>query len=150
MQSKRLAIGFGWGVAATVAMSIPMLIATATGISPMPKPIPAAIAGALLGQGTPKPLLMIVAIASHLLYGGFWTAVLAAATKPVTIWKGLLLGAILWLIMQLIVLPFIGWGFFGTALTPKIAVATLVLHLIYGGTLGWLIDRKVLSRHDLE
>jgi hypothetical protein len=27
-------------------------------------------------------------------------------------------------------------GLFGTAITPKIAVATLVLHLIYGVTLG--------------
>ncbi len=33
-------------------------------------------------------------------------------------------------------------GFFGLAITPRIAVATLVLHLVYGFTLGWLLDRK--------
>jgi len=35
-----------------------------------------------------------------------------------------------------------GWGVFGTAITPKIAVATLVLHLIYGATLGWGLRRS--------
>lgn len=43
--------------------------------------------------------------------------------------------------MQLIVLPLLGWGVFGVAITPPTAVATLVLHLIYGPSLGWLIDR---------
>lgn len=33
-------------------------------------------------------------------------------------------------------------GLFGTAITPAIAVATLVLHLIYGATLGWLLDLR--------
>jgi hypothetical protein len=35
MDSKRLGIAFGWGMVATVVMSIPMLIATATGVAPM-------------------------------------------------------------------------------------------------------------------
>lgn len=146
MNSKRITTAFLWGMVATIIMSIPMVVATATGVSPMPKPIPAAIAGMVLGKETANPALMAFAIITHLAYGGFWSAVLAAATKPVTIWKGLLLGAMLWLIMQVAVLPLLGWGLFGTAITSKIAVATLVLHLIYGGTLGWLIDRKVLSR----
>jgi hypothetical protein len=37
--------------------------------------------------------------------------------------------------------PFLGWGAFGAAITPIIAVATLVLHLVYGATFGWLMDR---------
>ena len=35
----------------------------------------------------------------------------------------------LWLGMGLVVLPFVGWGFFGPAITPVIAV---IFHLIYG------------------
>lgn len=41
---------------------------------------------------------------------------------------GLLWGTGLWLIMQIIFLPFLGWGFFGAAVTPAIAVATFILH----------------------
>jgi len=44
--------------------------------------------------------------------------------------------------MQVVVLPFIGWGLFGAAITPKIAAATLLLHLIYGALVGWLVDRR--------
>lgn len=141
MNKNRIVKGFAWGVVATVAMSVLMLNATATGISPMPKPIPAAIIAKLLGEGTPQPLIMILAVLSHLGYGGFWGALLAAFVRPVTIGKGVALGVFLWLIMQIAVLPFLGWGAFGMAITPKIAVATLVLLLIYGTTLGWLIDR---------
>lgn len=141
MNTKRLAVGFGWGVVATIAMSILMIAATASGLSPMPKPIPAAIVGKILGAGSPKPLIMILTIISHLGYGGFWGAVLALVAPRVTIGKGIALGVILWLLMNLLVLPFLGWGVFGVAVTPKIALATLILHLVYGVTLGWLIDR---------
>ncbi len=114
----------------------------------MPIPIPVAIVGKVLGEGTPRLLLMVLGVLNHLTYGGFWGAVLAALTRPVTIWKGIGLGIFLWLIMQVAVLPFLGWGLFGMAITPAIAVATLVLHLIYGVTLGWLMDRKeLISTH---
>ena len=44
--------------------------------------------------------------------------------------------------MEVVFLPFLGWGFFGVAITPRIAVATLILHLVYGATLGLLMDWK--------
>lgn len=138
----RLRRGFGWGVVATLAMSIPMIIGMLTGVAPMPQPIPVAIVGTVLGGALPQPALMAFGGLSHLLYGGFWGAVLAAVAKPATVGKGLLLGLGLWLIMQVVFLPFLGWGLFGTGITPAIAVATLVLHLIYGATLGWLLDRR--------
>jgi hypothetical protein len=140
--AKRLTLGFGWGVVATVAMSVLMVLGVMTGMSPMPRPIPAAIVAKVLGEGTPTPLLMLLAAISHLVYGGFWGAVLSAWTRPVTIGKGIGLGVFLWFIMQVVVLPFLGWGLFGSRVTLKIALATLVLHVVYGGTLGWLVDRN--------
>ena len=74
---------------------------------------------------------------AHLLYGGIFGAALATVTSPVTVKKGIGLGIGLWVVMEVIVLPFLGWGLFGTAITPAIAVATLILHLIYGTILGW-------------
>lgn len=146
-RGRRFGIGFGWGVAATVAMTIVMLIAMAAGVAPMPRPIPAAIWGNITGGGLPRPVLMAVAMLSHLAYGGVWGGVLALLSRRVTVPQGLALGFALWLIMQLIVLPFIGWGLFGTAITPRIAVGTLVLHLVYGGTFGALMDRGVATEN---
>ena len=129
---------------ATIAMSVLMILGVVTGLSPMPSPIPEAIVNKgleLLGVGLPGPLIILLATVAHLSYGGVSGAILAALTRPVTLWKGLGWGVLLWLVMQVVVFPFLGWGFFGVAITPRIAVATLVLHLVYGGTLGLLLDR---------
>lgn len=141
MDTNRIGRGFGWGVAATVVMSAFMLLATATGISPLPQPIPAAIARGLLGEGSPAPLIVGFAIVAHLGYGGVWGAVLAALVRPVTLGRGVMLGLGLWLLMQILVLPLLGWGLFGSAISMRVAAGTLVLHLIYGATLGLTMDR---------
>ena len=128
-----------------------LMIGTLTGMAPMPKPIPAAMVGKLTGGALPQAATMALAVVLHLGYGGFWGGAFAAAVRRVTVWKGIGLGVLLWLIMQVTVLPFLGWGLFGTAQTPKIAVATLVLHLAYGATYGWLMDRQArgaVRRHD--
>jgi hypothetical protein len=140
-RQTRFLTGFGWGVVATVAMSLLMLIGVGTGASPMPKPIPAAIVGRLGGAALPGPAMMALAAAAHLGYGGFWGGVLAVGIDRVTVKAGLALGVGLWLLMQVVVLPFVGWGLFGASVTPAIAGATLVLHLVYGGVLGALVDR---------
>lgn len=142
MRRQRLQRGFGYGVVATIAMSIPMVLAVLSGLSPMPEPVPKAIVVQFVGSGAPKPVLPALAIGLHLGYGGVFGAALARIADPVTVSEGLALGAALWLLLQTAILPLLGWGVFGTAITPRIAVATLVLHSIYGAVLGWTIDRK--------
>ena len=142
MDVKRASMGVGWGVVATIGMSAVMITGQLSGLSPMPRPIPIALVSALLGSGLPKPALIALGATSHLVYGGLAAGVFALLVPRVTVRKGLLLGVALWLLMQLVWLPFLGWGVFGTAVTPKIAGATLVLHLVYGGLTGWLIDRR--------
>ena len=134
--------GAMWGAAATVAMSVLMILGLVTGIAPMPKPIPAAIVGKITGGALPRPALLATAALLHLGYGAFWGGVLAAMSRRLTVLRGLALGVGLWLIMQVVVLPFLGWGVFGASQTPKIAIATLILHLVYGGTYGALMDRR--------
>lgn len=123
-------------------MSIPMVVTTVSGLSPMPEPIPQAVVATFLSPVAAKPLLVGFAIGLHLLYGGIFGALLTVTTRPVTIWKGLGLGILLWAITQVLVLPLLGWGVFGSAITPKIAVMTLVLHLVYGATLGFALSRS--------
>ncbi len=54
--SKGTEKGFGHGLLATVAMTLLMLIGVGTKISPMPEPIPVALARFVLGTA-PKPIL---------------------------------------------------------------------------------------------
>lgn len=138
-QKSRLSRGALWGALATIAMSIPMAGGMATGVAPMPEPIPKALVG-LVVSGL-APLAWGLAVLSHLAYGSFWGAALTQMTPRVTLWTGLALGTALWLLMQVVALPLIGWGPFGAAITPAIAGATLALHLIYGGVLGWGLGR---------
>lgn len=148
MSSNRVRLGFKFGVLATIAMSIPMVIATVVGVSPLPAPIPKAVVGTLVSGAVSKPFAMALAVGSHLAYGGVSGAVLARSVRPVTAIRGLGLGVALWVIAGLSFLPFLGWGVFGTAVTPKIAVATLVPHLVYGATLGLALDRRPAETMD--
>ena len=50
-------------------------------------------------------------------------------------------GALLWALFGVAWAPYLGWGLFGVAQAARIAVATLVLHLVYGLTLGTGMDR---------
>lgn len=139
--SSRFGTGVLWGVVATAVMSVFMIVATVIGVSPLPEPIPAALAKMVVGADAALPVVVGTAIVSHLGYGGVWGGMLARTVRPVTVAWGLGLGVGLWLLMQVVVLPLLGWGLFGTAVSIKVAVATLVLHLIYGVTLGLGMDR---------
>lgn len=138
--ARRLAAGAACGAVATLAMSAVMLAGVAAGVSPMPKPIPAALVAHTLGS-LPRPALMALAALAHLGYGATAGAVLAGVLRRVTVSKGIGYGVGLWALMGLAWLPYLNWGVFGIAITVKIAVATLLLHLIYGLTLGLLLDR---------
>ncbi len=134
MKLKSIIYAAAAGALGTLAMTIPMLIGMKTGVAPMPEPIPRAIVGELLPVS--GAALMVVAMISHFAYGALWAVLADQCLPSFNVWTGLCLGAFLWAIMQLIVLPLIGWGFFGMNHTPAIAVATLVLHLVYGASAG--------------
>lgn len=138
---RRLGVGAAWGAVATLVMSAVMLAGTATGVSPMPKPVPVALVGHTL-EGIPRPAVVILAVIAHLAYGATAGALLAGLVGRVGLWVGLGYATALWVVMGLVWLPYLGWGLFGTAQKPQIAVATLLLHVLYGATLGLLLDRK--------
>ena len=141
---KRVRAGIGWGVVATLSMSAFHLLAKWLGMFPVWPPTPAAVVKTMFGSGMPHPLLIILAVGFHLAYGGFWGGALWAITRRVTVWKGIGLCVLLWLIMQLAVFPFLGWGVFASRLNSKIAAAALVEHLVFGTVLGWLGTRSMV------
>jgi hypothetical protein len=143
---KRLITAVGTGVVATLAMSAVMLLGVGTGVSPMPDPIPVALVAHTLGPLTP-PATVGLAVLAHLGYGAAAAVLLAVAVPRVSVWIGVGFAVLLWALMGLLWLPYLGWGLFGTALTPEIALATLALHLVYGVTLGLLLDRHTAPQH---
>lgn len=132
MDRNRTLIGFGWGVAATAGMSVLMIAGVLTGMSPMPRPIPKALVASIVPPGFPGPAILILAAGAHLAYGGLFGAILATVADRVSLSKGLGLGIGLWMLLGVVYLPLLGWGVFGIEVTARIAVATLVLHLVYG------------------
>jgi hypothetical protein len=141
MDHERLLRGSESGIVATVAMSIPMMLGQLMGLSPMPKPFPKAVVETILGDDAPESVLTAGTVVSHLGYGGTFGALLSTFGRPVTVNKGLGVGAGLWAVMQVVFLPLVGWGAFGRKISGKIPVVTLLLHAVYGGTLGWLLGR---------
>jgi hypothetical protein len=119
-----------------------------TGIAPFNLPPSAAFLETLGLNVGPMPLLV------HFGYGATWSMVLIALYGADTdLRAGLTLSVGLWLFMMLVYSPVIGWGVFGFGgaghgLSPsdplylgspvKYLVATLVLHLVYGGIIGGL------------
>ncbi|HVC89403.1 MAG TPA: DUF6789 family protein [Acidobacteriaceae bacterium] len=79
--------------------------------------------------------LMMGVLIFPLLYGYLLQRHLSGAGAV----RGMIWGSILWLMLEMLVMPMMGNGFFG-ANGPgmKGAVAALLAHLIYGGLLGWI------------
>lgn len=118
------------------------------GVAPFNLPPSAAFLETIGLNVGPLPLLV------HFGYGATGSLLLVALYDQTTsLGKGLGLAAGLWLIMMVVYSPIIGWGLFGlggsahqlAADNPlylgssvKYIVATLVLHLIYGGIIGGL------------
>ena len=68
MDTSRIVWGFGWGIVATFAMSILMIIGFTKDIAPMPQPIPKALVASVL-SGLSKPAFIVLAVGAHLTYG---------------------------------------------------------------------------------
>ena len=132
------------GLIGSLIMFILMQLALSSGVAPFNVP-PSAAMVKTLGFSA-KPLALIV----HFLFGAFWSLIFVLIfNKTISTTKGLIFSFIPWLIMMLIFSPIIGWGVFGTADTSnlpealqlgtpvKYIIATLVLHLIFGVTIGY-------------
>lgn len=139
--TDRIALAAGWGAVATLAMTALMLVGVTTGASPIPKPIPAALVEHTVGPLS-RQSMIVLGLLAHVSYGAVAGGVFAAVASRVTVARGLALGTVLWALMGLTWLPYLGWGLFGLDQSAGVAGATLLLHLVYGATYGWLMGRR--------
>lgn len=121
---KTIAVGIG---VATLTAII-MVSALKSGISPLPKPLGLAFAETLLGTQLPLPV--------GLLFHTAWVTLLTAVyivlfREALTFMRAFWLAAVLWALVLIFFFPFVGWGFLGLAVTPKLIVAAAVPHLLF-------------------
>ncbi|MCH8168983.1 MAG: hypothetical protein IIC03_13785 [Proteobacteria bacterium] len=120
---------FGVGVANGLLLSAVMVTAFKSGVSPLPKPVGLAFAETVLGGPLPLP----VGLAFHLAYVTFWSmAFVAFLRDSLTLRNALALALALWIGILVVFFPIIGWGFLGLAISPKLIVASLVPHVLFG------------------
>ncbi|MFB6284440.1 MAG: DUF6789 family protein [Halobacteria archaeon] len=141
--TRRTVFGILCGAIATLAMTAIMAPGIISGVSPVPKPIPVVLTAKTIGNIIPKTAVKPVGIFLHFCYGALFGVVLANLRRNPGVKDGLVLGVLLWLLMNLVALPYIGWGLFGSSVNPMISIATLLVHLVYGLVLGLLLTRYI-------
>lgn len=80
------------------------------------------------GKGLPMP----VGLLFHILYVTFWSwAYVVLFRDRLTFSNALVLAAVLWAIVLVAIFPFVGWGFLGLGISPKLIIASAVPHLLF-------------------
>ncbi|TGY90108.1 hypothetical protein E5163_02980 [Marinicauda algicola] len=127
------------GLVATIVLSTLMLIKSAAGMLPDVDAIEM-LAGIAARAGLPgTPIVgwilhfLIGAVAWGLLF--VWIGTKLPGARVV---QGVEFSMLAWLAMMILVFPIAGAGLFGANIGPAAAIATLVLHVIFGAVLGWM------------
>ena len=120
---------FGVGVANGLLLSVVMVSAFKSGISPLPKPVGLAFAETVLGGPLPLP----VGLLFHLAYVTFWSmAFVTFLRDSLSLRNALVLALVLWVGALVVFFPIIGWGLLGLAISPTLIVASFMPHLLFG------------------
>jgi hypothetical protein len=129
LSAREWRTAFGVGIANGLLLSVVMVTAFKSGVSPLPKPVGLAFAETLLGRPLPLP----VGLLFHLAYVTFWSmAFVAFLRDSLTLRNAFVLALALWIGVLVVFFPIIGWGLFGLAIGPKLIVASFVPHLLFG------------------
>jgi hypothetical protein len=131
----------GVGIATAILLSAVMVPALKLGISPLPKPLGLAFAETVRGRPLPLPAGLLF----HIAYVTFWSVAFVALFKnDLSFRRALLLALVLWIGVLVLFFPFVGWGFLGLGISPKLIVASLVPHLLFAAFL-WGLCRRVFA-----
>lgn len=146
----RVTKGFLAGAAATAVLSALMVMKAAMGLMPQ-LDLPNMIAGMIGAPDTP-----MIGWGVHVMIGvvGYGLAIALLDTRlpgKSQVSHGVLIGLGGWVVMMVMLMPMAGAGLFAMSLGVMAPIMTLVLHLIFGGVLGWtygrLLTRANASTH---
>ncbi|MDT8439707.1 MAG: hypothetical protein RQ729_11935 [Wenzhouxiangellaceae bacterium] len=130
------------GLAATVVLSVLMLVKGMMGVMPELNVI-AMLAGQMGGSA-------VMGWMAHFMIGAIIYGLAFANLQgllpggSVTI-KGIALGVVGWLVMMVVLMPMMGAGFFALNMGMMATVATLMLHVIFGAVLGAVYGKLAKS-----
>lgn len=127
-------------LAATIVLSVLMLMKGALGIMPQLN-LPQMIADSMGSPGAPLIGWTVHMMIGVVVYGTAMAALAAGFPGEGYVGRGLLLGLVGWLLMMVLLMPMMGAGLFGMQLGILAPVMTLMLHLVFGGVLGWFYGR---------
>jgi len=128
-----IAKGMFAGLAATIVLSLLMLMKAAMGLMPALDPI--SMIGVMMGVSSALAWGVHFMIGTVIWGGAF--AIFAPHLPGGELWlKGVVFGIGAWLIMMVAMMPMAGAGFFGMQLGMMTPVMTLVMHLVFGAVLG--------------
>jgi len=139
--NKHVVPGIMYGLAGTAIMSVFMMLVMMLGFAPLPEPFPFMVIKTMFYPLDSVFLLVTITILAHFVYGSFWSAVFVSLFPQGKLGSGIGWGVFLWVLMNIVWLPFIGMRYSAT-LKPDVAFITLLFHLIYGATLGYLCSRR--------
>ena len=146
--SRRFWIGAFAGVIATLVMSVVMMLGFALAPHQLAEPLPFALLARVIARVLHRDavdiVVVILAIPLHFAYGAIWAAC-AAWSARITWPRGVVVGLGMWLIMAIFLLPLAGDATFSVVSSPIPWVLTLILHIVYGGTFGGIVDRMTRS-----
>jgi hypothetical protein len=143
---KRSLRGAVWGLTATVMMTAFMVIGALVFRSSIARPpFPYLFIDHLMTHAGGEATAALTVVA-HFGFGALLGVLFAFFSEPMTLAKGAGFATLVWSVMQVIFVPWLGWGDFAfmhsSAFIQSSAWAfiwyTLVLHMIYGVTLGVL------------
>lgn len=135
--------GFASGLIATLVLSVFMIAKTMIGMMPAFNAIrDNAHLVSIFTALPPSPVLGWVThfAIGTILWGATYTW-LRPKLPSSGILAGMAFGVIAWFAMMIIFMPVVGHGLFGLKIGFPVAVATLILHLIYGAALGLTYER---------
>ncbi len=131
----------GVGVATALILSAISVTMLRNGLSPLPKPPSLAFAETILRTSLPPP----VGLLFHVAYVTVWSVAFVALFRDrMTFLRALLLALALWIVVLVVFFPFVGWGFFGLAIGPKLIIGALMPHLLFAVVL-WGLCRVVFG-----
>jgi hypothetical protein len=143
--TKRFWHGCTWGLVSTLVMTVILVIAWRIWPGGVAQPLPLAVSVGIVAQTFQVDSLatgtLVAGLAMELFYGAIWGGLFETGTERVTVGKGIWLGLGLWLLMIVFYLPMSGLPVFELATSPGMWISTLAGHVIYGATLGALLER---------
>jgi hypothetical protein len=126
-------------------MTAAMLGVYALQLSSVPDPMPLAITTGIIAQVANAELItvwiVLLGIVVQFTYGAVWGGLLAVSSQHVTVGKAIIVAIGLWLMMIVFYVPMAGYAVFDMATNGAMWGLSFVFHLIYGATVGYLLQR---------